>query len=76
MKKVFYFILAAIAAISITACAKNETPSADISESGGLSVELLSENLTTDILDSTMVLFVFIGYLISGIFIYFAKISR
>lgn len=76
MKKIFYFILTAIAAVSMTACANNETPSADISESGGLSVESLSENLTTDILDSIMVLFVFIGYLISGIFICFAKISR
>lgn len=52
MKKILYFILATIAAVSMTACANNETPSADISESGGLSVESLSENLTTDILDS------------------------
>ncbi|MCI7349518.1 MAG: flavodoxin [Ruminococcus sp.] len=52
MKKIFYFIFAAIAAVSMTACTNNETPSVDISESGGLSVESLSENLTTDILDS------------------------
>ncbi|MGN0619487.1 MAG: flavodoxin [Ruminiclostridium sp.] len=52
MKKIFYFILAAIAAVSMTACANNETSSADMSESGRLSVESLSENLTTDILDS------------------------
>ncbi|MGN0598382.1 MAG: hypothetical protein ACI4JK_00695 [Oscillospiraceae bacterium] len=52
MKKIFYLILAAITAVSMTACANNETSSADISESGGLSVESLSENLTTDILDS------------------------
>lgn len=52
MKKIFCFILAAITAVSMTACANNEMPSADISESGWLSVESLSENLTTNILDS------------------------
>lgn len=56
MKKIFCFILAAITAVSMTACANNETPSADISVSGGLSVESLSKNLTTDILDSIYLL--------------------